>query len=158
LVHIFSKQCEYAIQGVLYLAIKPEGEMTSVKELTVQLSLPYHFLGKIMQRLKQKGLLDSVRGPSGGFALRRPLEDITLYHVVQAVDGTDFPQRCILGFTKCSGSNPCPVHDQWRDLSGGMYRSLANRSILEIAASLKRKRRSKSVRNAPFLMLPIKSI
>lgn len=64
---IFSRQCEYALQAVLYLALRPEGEMTSIKEMTDKLGIPYHFLAKILQDLSKKGLLSSLKGPTGGF-------------------------------------------------------------------------------------------
>ncbi len=93
---IFSRQCEYALQAVLYLALKPSGEMTSIKELTRALGIPYHFLGKILQDLTRKGLLASHKGPTGGFALDMPAKDITLFHVVDAVDGqTSHAPACL---------------------------------------------------------------
>lgn len=52
----FSKQCEYALQSVLYLALKPPGEMTSIRDLAANLGIPYHFVAKILQDLTYKGL------------------------------------------------------------------------------------------------------
>ena len=75
---IFSRQCEYALQAVMYLALRPQGKMTSIRELTGQLKIPYHFLAKILQHLTRKGLLTSLKGPTGGFALGMPAKDITL--------------------------------------------------------------------------------
>jgi len=56
---IFSRQCEYALQAVLYLALKPQDELTSIRELTKKLEIPYHFVAKILQDLTKKGLLIS---------------------------------------------------------------------------------------------------
>src|SRR5512139_3726202 len=94
----FSRQCEYALQAVLFLALKTGGEMTSIKELTKRLGIPQHFLGKILQDLTRKGLLISLKGPTGGFGLAMPAKEITLYHIVEAVDGGDFLTTCVLGF------------------------------------------------------------
>jgi len=135
---IFSRQCEYAIQGVLYLALKPRGEMTSIKELTKRLGIPYHFLGKILQNLTRKGLLSSHKGPSGGFALGMPAQDITLFHIVEAVDGTDFTRMCVLGFSECTGENPCAVHEQWSGLRDGVYHMLIGKNIAAMAQDMKK--------------------
>ena len=62
---IFSRQCEYALQAVVYLALKKEGERISIRDLTKRLDIPYHFLGKILQGLTRKGFLTSVKGPTG---------------------------------------------------------------------------------------------
>ncbi len=65
----FSRQCEYALQSVIYLAQKKQGEMTTIKEISGHLNIPFHFLGKIFQKLSHKGLLHSMKGVSGGFWL-----------------------------------------------------------------------------------------
>ncbi len=135
---IFSRQCEYAIQGVLYLALKPEDEMTSIREMTDKLDIPYHFLGKILQRLATKGLLSSLKGPTGGFALGKPAKDITLFDVVDAVDGLDFTRNCVLGFAECSGKNPCSLHSKWGTIRDELYQMLISKNIAEMAKDMKK--------------------
>ena len=135
---IFSRQCEYALQAVLYLALRPEGEMTSIKELTKRLEIPYHFLGKILQDLTRKGLLISLKGPTGGFALSMPPSEITLFNIVEAIDGAAFMKTCVLGFPECSGTNPCAVHNKWGDLREGIYSMLVNKSVAQMAKEMKK--------------------
>lgn len=132
---IFSRQCEYAIQSVLYLALKPKGEMVSLTVLANQLGIPYHYLGKILQSLTRKGLLISHKGPSGGFALGMPAEDITLFHVIEAVDGIEFTRRCVLGFAECSKETRCSVHEEWSKARDAIYNMLIRKSIAEMAHS-----------------------
>lgn len=135
---IFSRQCEYALQAVLYLALKPQGEMTSIKEVTKRLDIPYHFVAKILQDLTYKGLLSSMKGPTGGFSLAMPSKDITLFHIVEAIDGVDFTRNCVLGFPECSGKNPCAVHDRWAAIRDGMYSMLVSRNIAEMAKDMRK--------------------
>ena len=135
---IFSRQCEYAIQAVTYLARKREGSNTSIRELAKTLKIPYHFLAKILQRLTRKGLLSSSRGPTGGFSLGKPVEDITLFHIVDAVDGVSFASRCVLGFPECSGKHPCAVHEQWGSIRDSIYSMLVSRSVVETGAAMKK--------------------
>jgi len=135
---IFSRQCEYALQAVLYLALRGDGERISIKELTKALDIPYHFLGKILQDLTKKGLLTSLKGPTGGFALAMPAAKITLFHIVDAVDGAAFTRTCVLGFPECSGKNPCAVHDNWAKLRDGMYAMLVSKNIGQMAKEMKK--------------------
>ena len=135
---IFSRQCEYALQAVLYLALKPEGVATPLKEMTGKLKIPYHFLGKILQRLAYKGILTSKKGPHGGFALGVPAKGITLFHVVEAIDGVGFMQNCVLGFPGCGTKNPCSVHDRWEVLRDGIYAMLVSRNIAQLANETKK--------------------
>jgi Rrf2 family protein len=135
---IFSRQCEYALQAVAYLALKPEGEWTSIKTLSRKLKIPYHFLAKILQDLSRKGLLNSFKGPTGGFSLGMPAREITLFQIVEAVDGVDFAHRCVMGFPECSGKNPCAVHEKWGTLRDGITAMLVTRNIAQIAGEMKK--------------------
>jgi len=130
---IFSRQCEYALQAVLYLALKPQGEMISIRELTNKLEIPYHFVAKILQDLTRKKLLTSHKGPSGGFALGMPAKDITIYKIIEAIDGDSFLHNCILGFPNCANDKPCAVHDQWSDIRDRINKMLITKNILEMA-------------------------
>ncbi|HUI09078.1 MAG TPA: Rrf2 family transcriptional regulator [Bacteroidota bacterium] len=134
---IFSRQCEYALQAVVYLALRGEGERTSIRDLTKKLDIPYHFLAKILQDLSRKGLLSSVKGPGGGFSLGMPARDITLFHVVEAIDGVDLTQKCVMGFAECSGKHPCSVHSKWATLRDGIYAMLVGKNIAQLAAEMK---------------------
>ncbi len=135
---LFSRQCEYALQATTYLALKPAGQMTSIKELTKKLAIPYHFLGKILQDLTYKGLLISQKGPTGGFALAMPANDITLFHIIDAVDGSGFMSECVMGFPECSGKNPCAVHEKWGGLRDEIYTMLVSRNIAQMAKEMKK--------------------
>ncbi len=135
---IFSRECEYAIQAVTYLARKREGSSTSIRELARTLKIPHHFLAKILQRLTRKGLLSSSRGPKGGFSFGKPAEEITLFHIVDAVDGVSFASKCVLGFSECSGKHPCAVHEQWGSIRDSIYTMLVSRTITEASAAMEK--------------------
>jgi len=135
---IFSRQCEYALQAVSYLALQSPGKLISIKELTHRLKIPYHFLGKILQDLAQKQFLISHKGHNGGFALAVSPKKITLYTIVEAIDGSEFKHRCAMGFSECSGKSPCAVHDQWEKSRNEMIELLAGTSITTMARAIKR--------------------
>jgi Rrf2 family iron-sulfur cluster assembly transcriptional regulator len=135
---IFSRQCEYALQAVSYLALQPAGKKTSIRELTRKLKIPYHFLAKILQNLTYKKLLVSQKGPSGGFALALPTDKITLFHIVEAIDGSGFANKCVMGFSECSDKSPCAVHKHWVKMRDGIYSMLVSENIAEMARAMKR--------------------
>jgi Rrf2 family protein len=137
---IFSRQCEYALQAVLYLALQSPEKMTPIKDLARQLDIPSPFLAKILQNLTRQGLLASLKGPTGGFALARPAKDITLFHIVNAVDGDDFMNNCVLGFPDCSGKNPCSVHEKWAGLRDAIHEMLVGKNIAQMAKDMKKPR------------------
>ena len=135
---LFSRHCEYALQAVVFLALRKEGERISIKDLTKKLEIPYHFLAKILQDLSRKGLLDSMKGPGGGFSLGMPASDITLFRIVEAIDGVDFTRKCVMGFAECSGKHPCAVHDRWGAIRDGIDSMLVSKNVAQLAAEMKK--------------------
>jgi len=135
---LFSRQCEYALQAITYIAMKPARSATSIKELASTLEIPYHFLAKILQDLTLKGLLFSLKGPSGGFGLAKEPGSVTLLHVVKAIDGLDFANKCVMGFTQCDDSTPCAAHTHWKNLRQGIYAMLAKRNLSQVAREMKK--------------------
>ncbi len=135
---LFSRQCEYALQAVLYLALRPEGVRTSIHDLAKRIQIPHHFLAKTLQQLAYKGLLISQKGPTGGFALARPAKAITLFNIVEAIDGVEFTTKCVLGFPECSGKNPCSVHDSWGKMRDELKGVFTNKNIAQLAREMKK--------------------
>ncbi|MFI5252596.1 MAG: RrF2 family transcriptional regulator [Bacteroidota bacterium] len=135
---LFSKQCEYALQAVLYLALKKPGEATSIRELTEHLKTPYHFMAKILQDLGYKGLLKSGKGHNGGFTLALPAKDITFLHIIEAIDGLNFMNGCVVGFGDCNDKAPCPLHDKWGPARDAMYKMIVSKSIAQMAKESKK--------------------
>ena len=134
----FSRQCEYALQAVMYIALKPSDEMTSIRELAKTLEIPYHFLAKILQDLTRKGLLASLKGSAGGYMLAMPKETITAFHIVDAIDGSSFTSNCLMGFPACSDDYPCAAHKSWKQIREELEHMLKSTSIYEMAASMKK--------------------
>ena len=135
---LFSRHCEYALQAITYIAMKPAKSATTIKELSAALEIPFHFLAKILQDLTAQGLLFSLKGPHGGFGLARESRHVTLLQVVQAIDGLDFTNRCVMGFTHCNDSTPCATHSQWKHLRQGIHAMLAKQNLSQVAKEMKR--------------------
>ena len=135
---LFSRECEYALQAILYMASKRPRERTSIKEISSRLETPSHFLSKILQNLTKKNLLVSFKGPSGGFALAKPAHRLKLLEVVKAIDGNDLFEKCAMGFPECSPSNPCALHEHWKQLRAGLEDVLAKKSVDKVSMEMKR--------------------
>ena len=111
---IYSVGCEYGIRALTKLAGEvPAGRFCLLRDILEDTNLPQHFVGKIFQTLVRADILVSAKGRGGGFALRRPPGEITLRHIVEAIDGVHRINRCILGFSECNDEQACPQHDHW---------------------------------------------
>jgi Rrf2 family iron-sulfur cluster assembly transcriptional regulator len=135
---LFSRHCEYALQAITFIAMQPDKSVTSIKELASRLEIPFHFLAKILQDLKAKGLLFSTKGPHGGFGLAKQAQDINLLQVVDAIDGLNFSNQCVMGFTHCDDEFPCAAHSHWINIRKGIHAMLAERNLKEVADDLRK--------------------
>jgi Rrf2 family transcriptional regulator, iron-sulfur cluster assembly transcription factor len=138
---LYSKTCEYAIRALVYMAGKPEGAFTTVQEIAQEEGLPPYFLSKILQTLARCRILDSAKGPSGGFALLRPKSEILLKDIVYAVDGEDAYARCAVGFMDCNEDTPCPMHEIWSHVRGQIVEYMESTSLAQLAETVAYKRR-----------------
>lgn len=112
-----SKSCVYGIRAVLYIALQGDSGYTSIRKISDELDISFHFLTKILQKLTQNNLLNSYRGPYGGISLAKPAHDITLLDIVSNIDGEKIFDECIIGLAECNEVRPCPIHNSW-----GIYR------------------------------------
>jgi Rrf2 family transcriptional regulator, iron-sulfur cluster assembly transcription factor len=136
---IYSNACAYAIRALTRLTlIRPDGYVL-LDELCEGTDLPRHFVAKIFQDLVRKGLLVSAKGRGGGFALARKPKDISLYEIVEAVDGTSSLNACVVGMARCDDKQPCPQHDQWKPLRNELKDFLEKTNLERMGKTLERK-------------------
>ena len=114
---IFSKSFGYALRGVLYVSMAGENKtMVQLDEIAREMTIPRHFLGKVMKNLVKGGVLSSLKGPYGGFCINEMTMETSL---LQLVDMTGEPEEfssCVLRLRKCNAKNPCPMHLQIESL------------------------------------------
>lgn len=114
---ILSKSFGYALRGILYIAkLQDEKRRIQIDEIAKKLSVPKHFLGKIMQQIVKEGLLRSTKGPYGGFSLTKDTLNTPLIKLAELTDGLDQFKMCVLKLKMCDGNNPCPLHNDMEQL------------------------------------------
>lgn len=111
-----TRTSRYAIRAVVELA-RHGDRRVSAEALSTELDLPENYLSKTLHTLAGEGLLDSNRGPGGGYRLAVPAEELTLMEVIEAFETLDASRECVLGREECSEENPCPVHGEWKDVA-----------------------------------------
>ncbi len=130
---IFSQACTYGIRAALYIASHKNGEYLPINEISKELDISFHFLTKILQKLTQKKLMKSYRGPRGGVAFARPTGQISLLEIVEAIEGDELFTQCILGLPSCGSDKPCPMHEQWGAIRDKLREVLEHTSLEELS-------------------------
>jgi Rrf2 family protein len=114
---MFSRTCEYAIRAMIFITQKSkQQEKTGIKALAKGINAPEHFIAKIMQNLVKHELVQSSKGPNGGFYLTRESLNTSIADIVKAVDGDSIFTQCGLGLRECSEKRPCPIHHSFKPI------------------------------------------
>jgi Rrf2 family protein len=130
---MLSQTVEYAMRATIYIARTPE-QIARVNEVADAIEAPRTYLAKILGQLARAGILESTRGPAGGFRLAIPSDDLRLSDVVAAFEEME-QRRCLLGHGIC-GQNPgCTAHELWAPIAKSMDGFLANTTLADLLSS-----------------------
>lgn len=132
---IYSKTTEYAIRALAYMATQPKGSAVNAREVSRETSVPFAYISKTLLALARAGLLESRRGPGGGFTLGKAPSKIHLMDVMKALEDPGQPpfSQCVMGLKFCDSKNPCPLHPIWAAASRKITRQLEKSSLLDMA-------------------------
>lgn len=128
---ILSRTAMYALRAMLHLAERPDDRPVRVDDIASALDVPRNYLSKILHVLARQGLLRSARGPRGGFRLARSPSRTTLLDVAGCFDDMD-RERCLLGRPECRDDDPCPAHDQWKNVAAELHAFFRNTTIADL--------------------------
>jgi Rrf2 family protein len=136
---IFTNATEYAIRGLAELSGRSTGGNMLLDQLVTGTDLPRDFMAKIFQKLVRGGILVSAKGRGGGFALARPGHQISLMQVIEAMEGPQLLDRCVVGLERCNDQMPCPQHDLYKPIRQRLKDYLNTTTVADLASSLKAK-------------------
>src|SRR5690349_18569804 len=136
---IFSSSTEYAIRGLAELAARNAEGTVMLDDLVAGTGLPRDFVAKIFQKLVRAGILRSAKGRGGGFALARAQHEVTLMDIVEAVEGPQSLDACVVGLERCNDSMPCAQHDLYKPIRQRLKDYLNTTTAADLAASLRTK-------------------
>lgn len=117
---------DYGLRALIDLAEHYESKaIVQAKDIASRQAIPKDYLALIMIDLRRAGFVDSVRGPGGGYRLKRPPEEITMGQALRTLEGPVTLLECTsdLGFSDCSLSLSCRMRNVWIE---------ANRAVMAI--------------------------
>lgn len=137
---LYSSTFGYAIRALTDLAGEGGGEFRLGRNIARAQDIPGPFLGKILHALVRAGLLQSSKGPHGGYRLARRAEAITLLTIKEAIEGTADLEGCASGLGRCSDDMPCPQHERFKPVRVALKQYLATTTVADMAQALAEKR------------------
>jgi len=124
----------YALRAVLALAeASPGGKPVSIKSISEREAISAEFLEQIFFRLRRAGVIDSVRGPGGGFYFARPLDHISLLDILEASGEGLGIAPCTCGKKEpCTNPSTCIAGGIWREMHGKIEEYATRRTLADM--------------------------
>jgi Rrf2 family protein len=131
---MLSKTGLHAVRALVVLGKLPAGSYAGAARIAQEIGAPQNYLGKLLKTLAEHGLVESQKGLGGGFRLARDAQDISLLDIVDPIEHLSRWSGCILGWPACSESDPCAIHNRWKNVRNAYLQMLQKTTVAELVA------------------------
>lgn len=128
---VITKKTEYAIRALWELAHHP-GELATANQIAHRQAIPPKYLPQIISELSRAGLLLSVRGYGGGVKLSRPPREISLLHIIEAMQGKLTMFECQVGNYECINLPNCELQCTYGKAQSALERVFRETKLSDI--------------------------
>ncbi len=128
----------FAVTAMMDLALRGEDGPVALASVAERQGISLSYLEQLFGKLRRCQLVDSVRGPGGGYCIARPLAKVTVAEIIRAVDEQLDATQCG-GNENCHGVEPCMTHELWSTLNAKMYDYLASVTLEDLVEREKQK-------------------
>ncbi|MBI4463877.1 MAG: Rrf2 family transcriptional regulator [Acidobacteria bacterium] len=136
-----SREADYAVRLVVHLAASQQ-EKFQARTLAEEEHIPESFLFKILQLLIRQRVVRSYRGAHGGYQMATDPKKLTLYRLLEMVEGPMGLNVCVLSGVGCELSPQCGVHDVWVTAQAQLRKTLESATIADLARDTRQKRQA----------------
>ena len=123
----------FAVTAMLDLALRGGKSPVTLAGISERQDISLSYLEQLFSRLRRHELVESVRGPGGGYYLARSLADVTVADIIRAVDEPIDATQCG-GKENCQDEHRCMTHDLWMGLNAHIYDYLDNVTLATLVA------------------------
>lgn len=103
-----------------------------VSDICKSQNLTIKYAGRLLLKLREAGIVSSVRGVQGGYVLKRKPEHITLLEIIEIMEGNISIVDCVLCPKNCKSSKNCSVREMWSEINAGIRSLLAKTTLRDI--------------------------
>ncbi|OGI45532.1 MAG: Fe-S cluster assembly transcriptional regulator IscR [Candidatus Muproteobacteria bacterium RBG_16_65_34] len=123
----------YAVTAMLDLALHYDKGAITLADIARRQGISLSYLEQLFAKLRRSGLVDSVRGPGGGYNLATEPAKISVAEIIVAINENIDATRCG-GEKNCHGDEACLTHQLWEDLSVRIYEFLSGISLADLVS------------------------
>jgi Rrf2 family transcriptional regulator, iron-sulfur cluster assembly transcription factor len=123
----------FAVTAMIDLGLRHQRGPVTLAGISERQKISLSYLEQLFGRLRRQGIVDSVRGPGGGYCLARPLQEISVAAIIRAVDEPIDATQCG-GLGNCHDDEPCMTHELWTGLNEHIYAYLESVNLAQLVA------------------------
>lgn len=123
----------FAVTAMIDLALRHGDGPVTLAGISERQKISLSYLEQLFGKLRRYSLVDSVRGPGGGYCLAKPCESISVADIVRAVDEPMDATQCG-GKENCKDEERCMTHDLWSTLNFKMYEYLSSVTLADLVS------------------------
>lgn len=121
---ILTTKARYAVMAVIEIAEHEKTQAVSLQNISDKQKISLSYLEQIFSRLKKAGIVDSIKGPGGGYILAKNAEEISVADIIKAIGESVKMTRCSTKEGCVKVSSKCKTHHLWRGLENRIYEYL----------------------------------
>ena len=136
-----STKSTYGLRAMLNIAMSGADGVVSITDISKKEGISVAYLEQLLNKLRHRGLIDSIRGPKGGYVLSKNTSGITVGDIVTALEGNIYPVHCIAagkGARACKKSSGCVPKLVWMKLAKSISDCLDSITLKELCAEAKK--------------------
>ena len=123
---------DYAVVVLSQMSRDPE-EVRTAPQISQNTGVPLPTVAKLLNALANAKLITSHRGAAGGYALRRPAEEISVAEIIQALEGPIALTACVEGAgADCGVASLCPMRGNWDQVNKAIHGALSQVSLADM--------------------------
>jgi Rrf2 family transcriptional regulator, iron-sulfur cluster assembly transcription factor len=124
----------FAVTAMIDLGMRHQRGPITLAGISERQRISLSYLEQLFGRLRRQGIVDSVRGPGGGYTLAKSMEEISVAAIIRAVDEPIDATQCG-GLGNCHDDRECMTHDLWMNLNARIYDYLESVTLGELVAT-----------------------
>ncbi|MFA5515198.1 MAG: Rrf2 family transcriptional regulator [Desulfuromonadales bacterium] len=135
-----STKAQYAVRAMVSLNLHSDNAPISIRDISVREEISLNYLEQLFAKLRRCGLVESFRGPGGGYVLARPAAQIRVDEIIDSVEETLVPVSC-MDEGGCACPEQCATHSVWQGLGQRIRQFLASITLADLTLEARRKMR-----------------
>ena len=134
-----STKAQYAVRAMVSLHLHDTGEPVSLKDISAREGISLTYLEQLFVKLRRGSIVESVRGPGGGYLLARPAGQIRVDERIDSVEETLVPVSCMEEDGSCACTDQCVTHNVWQGLGDRIRQFLSSITLDDLVREAREK-------------------